>query len=97
VLLQADSATLLIRESKFHKSRIVPLHTSTAQQLMIYLDQRDGLGERLQTTALFLSRRGKRLSYEMLQACFRKLSSELAFERVRASTNRPCIRSGTRL
>jgi integrase len=92
VLVQADSATLLIRESKFQKSRIVPLHTSTAQHLTAYLDQRAGLGKGPETTALFISRRGNRLSYEILQTCFRKLVERVGI-RARAGVNKPTLHS----
>jgi integrase len=57
VALQDNLGTLLIRESKFNKSRIVPLHSSTAQHLADYAEQRDHLASRLRTTAFFVSRR----------------------------------------
>lgn len=92
VLMQTDSAALLIRESKFQKSRIVPLHASTAQQLTAYLDQRAALGKCLHTSALFVSRRGNRLSYEILQTCFRKLVERVGIQ-ARAGVNKPTLHS----
>src|SRR6185312_113062 len=68
--LQDEQGTLLIRESKFHKSRIVPLHPSTVRHLAAYATVRDCLQNRVQTNALFLSSRGKRLSYEALRPSF---------------------------
>lgn len=83
---------LLIRESKFHKSRLLPLHASTAHQLTNYLDQRDVLAKRFQTTALFLSRRGQPLTYEILQSCFRKLVARVGIQ-ARVGVNEPTLHS----
>lgn len=92
VVLHDNLGTLFIRESKFDKSRIVPLHTSTAQRLAIYLELREAFAKRLQTTALFLSRREQRLSYGMLQACFRKLVHRAGI-RARPGVNNPTLHS----
>jgi len=80
VALQDDEGTLLIRESKFQKSRIVPLHPSTTQQLMYYVDHRDRLGSQLRTTAFFVSCRGQHLSYGMLRQYFRKIVDQVGIQ-----------------
>ncbi len=80
VALQDELGTLLIRESKFHKSRIVPLHPSTVQRVAAYVNLRDCLDKRLQTTALFVSRRGKRLSYSALQQSFRTIVDRVGIQ-----------------
>lgn len=80
VALQDELGTLLIRESKFHKSRIVPLHPSTVQHLATYLNLRDCLDKRLETAALFVSRRGKRLSYCTLQQSFRAIVDRVGIQ-----------------
>lgn len=36
VLLKNEPQLLVVRDTKFHKSRIVPIHPSTAQQLLKY-------------------------------------------------------------
>ncbi len=61
-----------VRESKFGKSRIVPLHDTTLDALRDYVAARDALVER-QIPALFVSMRGNRLIYRCVQETFRRL------------------------
>jgi hypothetical protein len=64
---QADvdwaQGVLLIRESKFGKSRLVPLHSSTRQALQDYAQLRDRLRPRSNQPSFFVSTRGTRLLY----------------------------------
>lgn len=92
VALHDDLSTLFIRESKFDKSRIVPLHTSTAQHLVEYIGKRNALAKPFQTTALFLSERGQRLSYTALRICFRKLVHQAGIH-ARPGVNKPTLHS----
>ena len=64
---------LLIRESKFRKSRLVPLHTSTIEALRSYAQLRDELRPRPLEPCFFVSLRGKRLNYAVVQQTFRQL------------------------
>ena len=66
VMPQDRPGTLIIRHSKFGKSRIVPVHPSVAQQLGVYADQRESLGYGAHTGAFFVSRHGGRLSHDAL-------------------------------
>jgi integrase len=84
--------TLLVRETKFHKSRIVPLHATTAEQLRVYAGHRELMGYSQQTSAFFVSRHGGRLGYETLRRCFRTLI-EIAAIRPRENCNRATIHS----
>ncbi len=80
VKLDLDPARLYILETKFHKSRIVPLHPSTVEALRHYAEQRahlayDGLSE-----SFFLSEQGHALNYSALQRWFRQLCRRLAIQ-----------------
>jgi integrase/recombinase XerD len=52
---------LYIRETKFRKSRLVPLHPTTEKQLILYLDRRQQLAPA--ETRVFISLRSKPLHY----------------------------------
>lgn len=62
---------LLIRESKFTKSRQVALHPSALDALARYSRRRDALQPACQTPAVFVSMRGTRLIYAVVQEVFR--------------------------
>jgi integrase len=64
---------LLIRESKFGKSRLVPLHPSTTQALEGYARLRDHLQPRPAEPAFFVSLNRTRLLYAVVQLAFRQL------------------------
>jgi integrase/recombinase XerD len=64
---------LLIRESKFGKSRLVPLHPSSMQALEGYARLRDHLQPRPAEPAFFVSLNRKRLLYAVVQLTFRQL------------------------
>jgi integrase/recombinase XerD len=62
---------LHIRETKFRKSRLVPLHASVRDALARYLAlRRDFVGL---VDCLFLSARGRRLSYSVVNKAFREI------------------------
>lgn len=68
-----SEGVLLIRQSKFGKSRQVPLLASTVDALEVYAHQRDRLQPRPRTPAFFVSLRGTRVIYEVVHEVFRKL------------------------
>ena len=71
--LDSDLPHLEIRDTKFGKSRFVPVHPSTAQHLRLYLDKRrDIVGDKPE--ALFLLRPNKPLQYPPAQAYFRQIT-----------------------
>jgi integrase len=53
---------LSIRESKFRKSRLVPVHGTTRDALSDYANSRDQVLHRLQSVAFFVSERGTRVT-----------------------------------
>lgn len=67
-----DDGVVLVRESKFGKSRIVPLHHSTVEVLRSYVATRDELVDR-RVPAMFVSIRGNRMIYACVQETFRNL------------------------
>ena len=57
-----DVGVLLIRRTKFGKSRLVPIHATTMQALRAYEDKRDRILTTRTTPAFFLSERGTRIT-----------------------------------
>jgi integrase len=92
VHLEQEPCQLHILETKFHKSRIVPLHPSTAEHLRRYTKQRtsfhsDGLAE-----AFFVSEQGHYLQYHALHKWFARLCQRLAIAPT-AGGRVPCLTS----
>ena len=81
---------LLVRESKFGKTREMPLHESTTRALRAYLRLRDRLQPMPQTPALFVSPAGTRLLYCNVHATFRQLRNAAGL-RPRSGCCRPRI------
>ena len=68
-----NEALLVIRNSKFQKSREVPLHRTTIRALHVYADQRDEFFHRPRTPSLFVNRAGTRLNKSNVHDNFQKL------------------------
>ncbi|TFC83135.1 tyrosine-type recombinase/integrase [Cryobacterium sp. TMT3-29-2] len=69
------TGVLLIRESKFAKTRIVPLRPSTVAALHAYAAQRDKHLPSPTTPSFFVTVTGKRLLYPVVQKIFHTLCS----------------------
>jgi integrase len=70
-LHDVTSDGLLIRETKFHKSRLLPLHVTTRMALDRYIDQRRrGAGA---DPHLFVTRRGGKLSHTVVAETFHQI------------------------
>jgi integrase len=85
--LQVDDVRidgLFIRETKFRKSRLVPLHPTTSEQLALYLDRRQQL-TRVETH-VFVSLRRKPLRYPTVNQTFLFLLRKLG---LRAGPGQP--------
>lgn len=67
---------LLIRDTKFGKTRELPLHPSTAAALRRYQRRRDRPRHPGSTDAFFVSIRGGRLNYRSVQWGFKRLLEE---------------------
>jgi len=75
---------LTIRDTKFGKSRLVPIHPSTARELRAYWKRR---GEWLRlgnksSSHFFMNRKGTPLSHNSIYVAFRYLSVEIGIRRV---------------
>jgi integrase len=64
------SGVLTIRDTKFGKSRLVPLHPTTAEKLRHYARLRTQMGGELSSKAFFVSERQEYLCYETLRSWF---------------------------
>lgn len=71
--LDWNEGLLLIRESKFGKSRLVPLHPSSMLALHDYAVLRDQLQPRPKELSFFVSLKRERLLYSVVQDTFRQL------------------------
>jgi integrase len=69
--------TLMIRQTKFHKSRLVPLHPTTIQALESYARLRDRCQPTPRTEAFFVSERGASISYQTVNDTFVNLRTHL--------------------
>ncbi len=68
-----DRGILTIRETKFRKSRLVPLHKTTVRALREYARHRDESFPRALTPSFFVSAEGRRLNKRTVQWQFREL------------------------
>jgi len=80
VHLESAPPFLHIRETKFHKSRLVPLHPSTATPLRTYLCLRATLHYDALSDAVFVSEQGHMLRHKALGAWFGALCRRLGLE-----------------
>ena len=85
---------LFIRESKFGKSRFVPIHNSTRIALSSYAKRRDEPGLRLQCEAFFIAESGVPLLAATVRRTFAKLSQAAG---LRASGSGRQVGTGPRL
>lgn len=67
------AGVLLVRKSKFGKSREVPLHPTTTRALVAYARDRDRLAPRRRTAAFFISTARTRLIYQNVHETFLRL------------------------
>lgn len=68
-----EAGVLTIRETKFHKSRLVPLHASATRALRAYVAHRDRFLPPLPGATLFVSEAGRRIAYTTVRTIFREL------------------------
>lgn len=72
-----DNGVLTVRETKFGKSRLVPLHPTTRSVLRSYAERRDAhLGSRC-SPYFFVAERGGRLLHQYVHRVFWRLSREI--------------------
>ena len=86
--LDLDRGLLLVRDSKFGKSRELPLHATAVRALRTYLRRRQPLQPGPQAEALFVSLAGTRLRYSNVNWTFLRLVRRAGLE-PRSATCRP--------
>ena len=73
------NGVILISESKFHKSRLVPLHPSASKMLCKYAKFRDQYHPIAKSKAFFLSETGGPLPYHDVRYAFKLLRKQLGW------------------
>ena len=77
--MDLDAGLLTVTESKFHKSRLVPLHPSTTEALTRYAARRDRYHPVVESQAFFLTARGTPLSASTVRTTFAALRRSLGW------------------
>jgi integrase len=86
--LDLDAGVITVREAKFDRSRLVPLHPTTTEALRRYAAERDRLCPRPRSSAFFLSSTGTALNRSGVGKTFRKITIEIG---LRTATVHPRI------
>lgn len=84
--IDIDAAVITIRDAKFGRSRLVPLHPSTSTALAAYTAQRDAVCP--EATALFVTSAGTPLRPSNVREVFNELTTKIG---LRTATNRPRV------
>ena len=71
-----DEKVLVVRSSKFGRSRELVCHDSTIEALRIYSARRYELCPRPTSTSFFVSQRGRRLAHHSIYATFHQLTGD---------------------
>jgi integrase/recombinase XerD len=78
--LLAECGVLRVINSKFGKSREVPLHSSSIEALRRYTEQRDRWFPAPQCDRFFLSTKGTPLRYSVVQPTFARLARQAGLQ-----------------
>ena len=89
--IDLDRGILRIEQTKFKKSRLVPLHPTTTQAVKRYMAARNRRWGQDKTKPLFVGPRGLVLSHWCVLEAFRTLCVELGWERGTGDWPRPRI------
>jgi len=85
-----QAGVLVVRQSKFRQSRLVPIHASTLDRLRQYQEDRDRIHPTPKTKAFFVSEGGRRLPYQTVRGVFRRLCKQVRLHGT-ANSRRPRI------
>ena len=80
------AGVITVRQAKFDRSRLVPLHPTATEALSRYAARRDRLCPRPRSTAFFLSGAGTRLERSSVDKTLRKITTSIG---IRTATVRP--------
>lgn len=75
-----QAATITVRQTKFHKSRCLPLHRCTVQALSEYRLARDGVANLDTSAPFFVSRTGGQLPVSTVENVFRRVRRRLGWQ-----------------
>jgi len=92
--IDIEEKVLGIRESKFRKSRLVPVHVTTRDALSDYAEKRDRIFPVLQSVAFFVSERGTRVTHWAARDNFAVVSRQIG---IRKKINGKRVGCGPRL
>lgn len=84
-----DRGLLQITQTKFKKSRLVPLHRTTTRALRSYRNERDKRWGVQQTGPFFPNAKGRPLSARTVQALFRQLCEDLGWHQGNGELAKP--------
>jgi integrase len=93
VKLDRMPAFLHIRETKFQKSRLVPLHATVVEQLKNYIERRSVARDDALSDTLLLSTGGRPVNYSALQRWFQNSCQRLRIGPVDNADRHPCLHS----
>ena len=91
--LDAEPPHLRVLQTKFQKSRLVPLHPTAAAALTTYLRQREALGYHALPDAVFMAERGSPLHVGLLGRWFAKLTRKLGLWPAAEGARHPSLHS----
>jgi len=74
-----DDGVLTVREGKFRKSRLVPLHPTATQALIRYAARRDACREAPPSTCFFRTERAPALTHDAVERTFSRLRHRLGW------------------
>jgi len=77
--LDITAGTITLRETKFHKSRIIPLHPTAIEALSSYKERRNKRHPIAKTEAFFVTERGTSLKYQKVFETFREIVFRLGW------------------
>ncbi|WP_429537976.1 tyrosine-type recombinase/integrase [Paraburkholderia youngii] len=73
-----DDGTLIVRETKFHKSRLIPLHPTVTRVLERYADRRLRVIAAVPCNSFFVGTSGKKLPIRTVEGTFDRIRRQLA-------------------
>src|SRR4030042_2752669 len=74
-----ENNIIIIRETKFHKSRIIPIHSTTSKALKYYVDKRNKAHASSISNAFFLTEKATSLKYHKTLMTFVSISYSLGW------------------
>jgi integrase len=77
--VDVDDGTLIVRETKFHKSRLIPLHSTVTRVLNRYAERRLRVIAAVPCNSFFVGINGKKLPIRTVEGTFDRIRRQLAW------------------